>query len=59
MKTLWYLIAAIVGLIGVLAVVRIVERLMTGADLMPAQLLIGLVFLLVAVIAVRQARSAR
>jgi len=38
MRILWYLLTAFLGLIGVLAVVRIIERLVTGEGLISAQL---------------------
>jgi hypothetical protein len=58
MRILWYLLTALFGLIGVLALIRTVERLATGAGLIPAQLVIAFVMLLLAVLCVRKARAA-
>ena len=57
MKTLWYFLTVVAGLIGVLAAVRIIERLMSGASLLPAQLLIALISLVAALLFLRKARA--
>jgi len=58
MRILWYLLTALFGLIGVLALIRTVERLAAGAGVIPAQLVIAFVMLLLAVLCVRKARAA-
>ena len=57
MKVLWYLLTFLFGLIGVLAAIRVVERLVTGAGLLPVQLLIAFVMLLLAWLCLRKARA--
>jgi ABC-type phosphate transport system permease subunit len=57
MRILWYLLTALFGLIGVLALIRTVERLITGSGLITAQLVIALVMLPLAVLCVRKARA--
>ena len=58
MKILWYLLSAFLGLIGVLALIRTVERLAVGAGLLPVQLIIAVVMLLLAGLCLRKARTA-
>ena len=58
MRILWYLLTALFGLIGLLALIRTVERLVTGSGLIPTQLVIAFVMLLLAVLCVRKARVA-
>lgn len=58
MRILWYLLTALFGVIGVLALIRTVERVLAGAGLIPMQLVIAFVMLLLAVVCVRQARVA-
>ena len=58
MRILWYLLTAFLGLIGVLAIIRTVERLAVGAGLLPAQLIIAIVILLLAAFCLRKARAA-
>ena len=58
MKILWYLLTAFFGLIGVVALVRTIERLAFGAGLEPVQLIIAVVMLLLAVLCMRKARTA-
>ena len=58
MKILWYILTAFFGLIGVLALIRTVERLAVGAGLLPTQLVIAIVMLLLAVWCVQKARTA-
>ena len=58
MRILWYVLTASFGLIGVLALIRTVERLATGAGLIPTELVIAFVMLLLAVLCVRKARAA-
>ena len=57
MRILWYLLTAFFGLIGVLAAIRTLERLASGAGLIPAQLVIALVMLVLAVLCLRKART--
>ena len=57
MKVLFYVLTAILGLFGILAVVRTVERLVSGAGILPAQLLIAVVALVLAGICLRKARA--
>ena len=57
MKILFYFLTAIFGLFGILAVLRTIERLMSGAGLLPAQLLIAVVMLLLAVVCLKKARG--
>jgi hypothetical protein len=57
MRILWYLLSALFGLIGVLAAVRTIERLVSGAGLLPSQLILALLMLLFAVLCLRRARS--
>ncbi len=57
MRILWYLLTAIFGAIGILAGLRTFERLMSGEGLSPAQLLIAVVMLLLAVGCLRKART--
>lgn len=58
MRILWYFLTALFGLIGLLALIRTLERVVTGAGLMPTQLVIGLAMLVLAVVCVRKARAA-
>ena len=57
MKILFYVLTAVFGLFGILAVLRTIERLMSGAGLLPAQLLIAIVMLLLAVVCLKKARG--
>ncbi|MGH9873305.1 MAG: hypothetical protein ACRD9S_12695 [Pyrinomonadaceae bacterium] len=57
MKILWYLLTAFLGLVGVMALLRTVERLAVGAGLLPVQLIIAVVMLLLAALCLRKARS--
>ena len=57
MKILFYFLTAVFGLFGILAVLRTIERLMSGAGLLPAQLLIAIVALLLAVVCLKKARG--
>jgi hypothetical protein len=58
MKILWYFLTGVFGLFGTLAVARTVERLLSGAGLLPVQLLIALIALILAVACFRKARTA-
>jgi hypothetical protein len=58
MRILWYFLTALFGLIGVLALIRTVEELVTGAGLRPTQLVIAMVMLLFAGVCVQKARAA-
>ena len=57
MKILFYFLTAVLGLFGILAVVRTVERLVSGAGLLPAQLLIAIVALVLAGVCLKKART--
>ena len=57
MRIVWYLLTALFGLIGALALIRTVERFATGVGSIPAQLVIAFVMLLLAVLCVREARA--
>jgi hypothetical protein len=57
MKILFYVLTAILGLFGILAVLRTVERLMSGAGILPAQLLIAVVALVLAGVCLKKARA--
>ena len=58
MKILWYVLTAFLGSIGLLALIRTVERLVVGAGLLPTQLIIAFVMLLLAFLCLRKARTA-
>jgi hypothetical protein len=58
MKALWYVLTAVFGFFGVLSALRIIERLATGAGVLPAQILVAFVALLVAGLCLRKARGA-
>ena len=58
MKILWYVLTAFFGLLGVLGLIRTIERLAIGAGLLPTELIIAVVMLLLAVLCVRKARAA-
>ena len=57
MRILWYLLTALFGLIGVLAAVRTIERLVSGAGLLPSQPMLALLMVVFAVLCLRRARS--
>jgi|GEM_PF-2094546 hypothetical protein len=57
MKILWYFLTAVFGFYGILAVLRTIELLVTGAGLLPAQLVIAIVALLLASVFLKKARS--
>lgn len=57
MRVLFYVLAAVAGLIGLLGLIRGVEHLLVGDGLQPFQLGIGVVGLLLSVIWVRSARA--
>ena len=59
MKIVWYILTVFFGAIGLLSLLRVIERLMLGAEIVPVQILIALVMLVLAVVTLRQARSAR
>ena len=56
MKTLWYLLTFLFGLLGVLTAIRILERLASGYGLFPEHLVIALIMLLLAWVCLRRAR---
>jgi len=57
MKILFYFLTAAFGLLGILALLRTIERLMAGAGLLPAQLLVAIVALLLAGVCLKKAKS--
>lgn len=57
MKILWYILTFLFGLFGVLATIRVVERLVSGVGVLPVQLLLALLLLGLAVASFRQARG--
>ena len=57
MKILFYLLTTIFGLFGILAVLRMIELVVLGAGLQPAQLLIAVVSLVLAVVFLNRARG--
>jgi len=57
MKIVWYVLTAFLGLVGALALIRTIERLVVGAGLLPAQLIIAIVMLLLAALCLRKART--
>ena len=59
MRILWYGLTALFGVIGVLAGLRIVERLVSGAGIIPVQLIIAFVMLGLAVLCLQKARVAK
>ena len=59
MKIVWYILTVFFGAIGLLSLLRVIERLMLGAGIVPVQILSALVMLVLAVVTLRQARSAR
>ena len=58
MRILWYVFTAVFGLFGLLALIRTVERIVSGEGLIPIQLLISFVMLFLAVICMQRARAA-
>ena len=57
MKTVWYILTVFFGAIGLLSLLRVIERLMLGAEMFPVQIVIALVMLVLAVGSLRKARS--
>ena len=57
MKTVWYILTLFFGAIGLLSLLRVIERLMLGAEMFPVQIVIALVMLVLAVVSLRKARS--
>jgi len=57
MKTVWYILTVFFGAIGLLSLLRVIERLMLGAEMFPIQIVIALVMLVLAVVSLRKARS--
>ena len=57
MKILWYLLTFLLGLFGLLSTIRVFERLVSGADFLPIQLLIALIMLVLAWLCLRKARA--
>ena len=57
MKTVWYLLAVVLGAFGALGFLRSIERLIIGTGVSPIQIFIGLVGLGLAWLCIRQARS--
>jgi len=57
MKIVWYLLAVVLGVFGALGLVRSIDRLISGAGILPVQILIGLVGLILAWLCIKKARS--
>jgi hypothetical protein len=57
MKILWYFLTAVFGFYGILAVVHTIELLVTGAGLLPAELIAAIVSLLLASVSLKKARN--
>jgi hypothetical protein len=58
MRILFYILAAVAGLFGLLALFRTFEHLLVGDGLQATQLVIGVVGILLAVIWIKRARAA-
>jgi len=56
-RNMYYFLTLVFGLFGVLAALRSAERLIHGAGVLPAQLLIAVVGLCLAVLCLRKARA--
>jgi len=57
MKIVWYILTVFFGAIGLVSLLRVIERLMLGAEMFPVQIIIALVMLVLAVVSLRKARS--
>jgi len=57
MKALFYIIAVIFGLFGLLSLVRFLETAAFGGGILPVQLLIGVVGIGVAIVCIKKARA--
>jgi hypothetical protein len=57
MKALMYFLAGVFGLFGILAVLRTIERLVSGTGILPSQLLIALLALLLTGVCFKKARK--
>ncbi len=57
MDKLWYFLSLLFEVFGVLALLPSVKRLVAGGDVLPAQVLVGLVSLLLAGQCIRKAQS--
>jgi len=57
MRIIFYFLTFIFGFFGILALLRTIERLVAGAGILPAQVLIAFVTLLLAVVCLRKARG--
>ena len=55
---MYYLLTLLFGFLGVLALSRTIERLAHGAGVVPAQLLMAVLGLVLAVLCLRKARAA-
>lgn len=58
MKVLFYVLATVAGLFGVLGLLRTFEHLIVGDGFFPTQLVIGIVGILLALLWIKRARSA-
>lgn len=58
MKVLFYVLATVAGLLGLLALLRTFEHLLVGDGIYTTQLVVGIVGILLAVIWIKRARSA-
>ncbi|HEV7643855.1 MAG TPA: hypothetical protein VGO50_07955 [Pyrinomonadaceae bacterium] len=58
MQRIWYLLAGVFALFGVLNMARVIERLITGEEWVPFQSLIAVLALFAAFISFNRARAA-
>jgi Co/Zn/Cd efflux system component len=58
MKIIWYILTVFFGAIGLLALIRALERMISGAEVSTPQIFVAVLLLLLAAVSVRQARSA-
>lgn len=58
MRILFYLLAGLAGLFGLLALIRTIENQLNGNGLQPAQLVVGIAGIILAVIWIKRARTA-
>jgi hypothetical protein len=59
MKISWYVMTTVFAALGVLAVLRTVERLVSGGGVLPAALIIAVIMLILAVVCFRKAHKVR
>jgi O-antigen/teichoic acid export membrane protein len=58
MQRVWYLLAGVFGLFGVLNLARLIERLITGEEWVPFQSLIGVLALFAAFVCFNRGKAA-